>query len=116
MNLHPLLQTTVFFGIPVQPPWSMLAMASIAVIPFVIIQLLWVRKGFKMILALSYYLAASYFIDALFFFAALYHPTLFGPATYTFVLGISAISSLLYGTLVTIAAIAITRNKTYFTR
>ncbi len=116
MNLHPLLQTCVFFGIPVQPPLSVLLVLSIALVPFVIIQLLWVKKGFKIILALSYYLAANYLVDALFFLTALYNPTFFGPATYKFVLEISAISSLLYGTLVVIAAIAITKNKTYFSK
>lgn len=116
MNFHPLLQTCVFFGIPIQPPLSVLFILSIALVPFVIIQLLWVKRGFRMILVLSYYLATNYFVDALFFLSSLYNPTLFGPATYKFVLGISAISSLLYGTLVLIAAIAITRNKTYFSK
>ena len=116
MNLYPLLQTCIFFGISTQPPLSVLFILSVALVPFVIIWLLWVKRGFKIILTLSYYLAANYFVDTLFFLAALYNPTFLGPVTYKFVLGISAVSSLLYGTLIMIAAIAIAKNKTYFAK
>lgn len=95
---------------------STLLMISIAITPFVIIQLLWVRKGYKTILALCYYLAANYLVNAVFFFVTLYSPTFFNSTTYNFVIVISMASALLYGTLIAIAAINIARNKTYFTK
>ncbi|MHB8661021.1 MAG: hypothetical protein ACYC75_03795 [Minisyncoccota bacterium] len=86
-------------------------MLSIAIIPFLIIQLLWARKGFEIILALCCYLAAYYLVNAALF---LYNPASLGPVTSRFMLGISVGSFLIYGTLIAIAAIAVARNRSYF--